>query len=964
MFKDKTQRDNAGFGILSPDEFKAEYQRLIAADLADAQARLDDLPENQRRGLSLDTLRHFHCGYLKSWVLTKSRAKFACGTYTKDDGTPKRLPPPSERIIIPTPSMNHFNAVATPAERRKTDKKFWKQHQGTEELFCDPAALSADTLVVVEGEMDCMSIHQATGGKIPVIAILGCGNQDKTIGKNLAGILKGKRFVIMFDADAAGRKSAETLRATLIRERVPAVTRYLYDYLPLEYKKNPQAEKIDANEILRYHGAERLMLTMKRALETAAADLDRVADKISKDIAAAGTETANPKLEIISARQGNNAGTPRDARYLNLNHSDNDEARNIIRDAIQYIPLADESNVTRGDWFIIGCVMNRYGFDFADFDAWSKSDPARYEGTEDCRIQWQSMTNADGTPKYGYKIGTLINIAKKFGYQPPPMEKLTADEIIADIRRRCDWKFDSKKRPVAIKPTQANLNLIFNEDPNLSKLFGYDRFQGAIVFLKKAPWHDEDCAGDLWHDTDAAELRVYLRQNYAELKDKQGIEDTVIRFASENSFNAVKIFLEGLPKWDGTPRAENLFVKFLHAEDSDFTREVTLKWLLGAIARVYHPGCDFQICLVLQGAQRIGKSKLVKMLGGKEQVNPNGQNWHVALKDSVDDAHAVDALQKGWIIEIEEFSAARKAEINALKTFLSADDDTRRFSYDKYATTRKRHVAFVVTCNDGQFLRDPTGNARFIIVKCSQKKFDRVPGMTPEYIRQVWAEVYQRYNELFKDGFDESKLQLELETQIHAEEIAERYLQDDGLTGEVKAFVGKKIPVQVIWKLMSKDDRRKFFVDGKFTIEEGDLDRRFKTQSGRITSDKQAAFDKAKEPCDSVRRVNISQGGGMPCYLTFYGSELREHICAAEIFNEAIANGDKRKQMYRIEEILSHLDGWHVGERNDLRRADPEYPDQRKPYFRNPDNRLAYPAPNSDDLPRDTAPVADDDLPL
>ena len=101
----------------------------------------------------------------------------------------------------------------------------------------------------------------------------------------------------------------------------------------------------------------------------------------------------------------------------------------------------------------------------------------------------------------------------------------------------------------------------------------------------------------------------------------------------------------------------------------------------------------------------------------------------------------------------------------------------------------------------------------------------------------------------------------------------------------------------------------------------------------------------------------------MPCYITFYGSELREHICAAEIFNEAIANGDKRKQMYRISEILSRLDGWHLGER--LQKADPEYPEQKKPYFRNSDNRPAdEPADNSDDLTRNSEPVADDDLPL
>ena len=164
------------------------------------------------------------------------------------------------------------------------------------ELFCDPDALKADTIVLVEGEIDAMSIWQATQGKIPVVAILGCNNSSATLGKRLRGDLKGKRFVILLDADAPGKKAAEKFCKDLRRERVPAVTRYLYDYLPLVDRKPPQAIHVDANELLQYHGAERLMRTLNSALETATADLDKVAAKIDAEIAAAGTEDAAAPL--------------------------------------------------------------------------------------------------------------------------------------------------------------------------------------------------------------------------------------------------------------------------------------------------------------------------------------------------------------------------------------------------------------------------------------------------------------------------------------------------------------------------------------------------------------------------------------------------------------------------------------------------------------------------------------------
>lgn len=513
----------------------------------------------------------------------------------------------------------------------------------------------------------------------------------------------------------------------------------------------------------------------------------------------------------------------------------------------------------------------------------------------------------------------------------------TAD-IIADIRDRCTWKTDRKGNRTSISSTFANIQLIFENDPNLKGLVGFDQFTGENVFLKKALWHDDDKTGEQWTDADDAELRNYLRKNYAELKEKQLIDDAVIHFSNKNSFNAVKKFYESLPRWDGTPRLENLFVKFLGAEDCAYTHEVTSKWAIGAIARIYHPGCDFQWAPVLQGAQRIGKSKLVKMLGGKEGVNPDGYSWHVALKDSVDDAHAVDALQRGGIIEIEEFSAARRAEINALKSFISADEDTRRFAYDKHASTRKRHGVFIVTCNDQEFLRDPTGNARFWIIKCTQEKFARVDGMTPEYIRQVWAEALQKYNELFKDGFDESKLKPSLELELRAEEIAETYLQDDGLTGEIKAFLEKPILPPIIWHLLNKDERRQFFINSELTMDFESLHRRFKN-SGKHTEEETAAFEKEVKASNFVRRqVFWDKAGNTIQQIIFSGSTPREHVCAAEIFNEAISNGDKRKQMYRINEILSQLDGWTLGERKQVRNIDPEYREQKKPYFRDDKN--------------------------
>ena len=67
--------------------------------------------------------------------------------------------------------------------------------------------------------------------------------------------------------------------------------------------------------------------------------------------------------------------------------------------------------------------------------------------------------------------------------------------------------------------------------------------------------------------------------------------------------------------------------------------------------------------------------------------------------------------------------------------------------------------------------------------------------------------------------------------------------------------------------------------------------------------------------------------------------------------------------MYRINEILSSLEGWHLGAR--LQKADAVYPDQKKPFYRNKDN---YPSKELDETAQDDSfqgePIDTADLPF
>lgn len=72
------------------------------------------------------------------------------------------------------------------------------------------------------------------------------------------------------------------------------------------------------------------------------------------------------------------------------------------------------------------------------------------------------------------------------------------------------------------------------------------------------------------------------------------------------AYDPIVEYLNGLT-WDNTERLDTLFVDYLGAADNEYTREVTRKMFVGAVARAYEPGSKFDNMLILSGRQGIGQ---------------------------------------------------------------------------------------------------------------------------------------------------------------------------------------------------------------------------------------------------------------------------------------------------------------------------------------------------------------------
>jgi hypothetical protein len=214
-------------------------------------------------------------------------------------------------------------------------------------------------------------------------------------------------------------------------------------------------------------------------------------------------------------------------------------------------------------------------------------------------------------------------------------------------------------------------------------------------------------------------------------------KDAYISYAHTHTYHPIKEYLEGL-KWDGNNHIEKLSGFFM---DTDNMFDTWLKrWLVGSIAKIYVPN-SFNRMLVLDGIQGLGKSKFVEWLA---QGVPNYFAAGQIQPENKD--HRISQMLI-WIYEAKELGAVmRKEDVEGLKGFLDQKERFERLPYGEFPIRRPAITNYIGTINNEHgFLKDPTGNRRFMVSTLAQinwSYWDKV-----DY-NQVWAQA----KHLFDNG--------------------------------------------------------------------------------------------------------------------------------------------------------------------------------------------------------------------
>ncbi|CEQ21068.1 virulence-associated protein e [[Clostridium] sordellii] len=355
------------------------------------------------------------------------------------------------------------------------------------------------------------------------------------------------------------------------------------------------------------------------------------------------------------------------------------------------------------------------------------------------------------------------------------------------------------------KASNKNIVTILENDINLKGKIAYNLFSNRTMVKGDLPWRSisDKVRGDIWQDSDDANLRVYIDITYGIVAPYK-INDGLAIIEKKNKYHPIIDYLNS-NTWDKTSRVDTLMIDYLGAEDCEYTKSVTRKMLVAAVARVFNPGIKFDYMLVLVGRQGIGKSYIINLLG---------REWYSDSLNTVYGKEAYEQLQNAWILEMAELSATKKADAEAIKHFISKTEDSYRQAYGKRVDTFKRQCVFFGTTNENEFLKDRTGNRRYwpLMVGVNKPLKNLFKDLNKSEINQIWAEALYFY----KCG---EKLILEGEVEREATLKQEQHLESNSKEGMIREFLNMKLPKS--WDKMDVFERRIYIGEGNGLREEG-----------------------------------------------------------------------------------------------------------------------------------------------
>lgn len=362
-----------------------------------------------------------------------------------------------------------------------------------------------------------------------------------------------------------------------------------------------------------------------------------------------------------------------------------------------------------------------------------------------------------------------------------------------------------------LKKSLKNAENILRYDPELAGVFGYDLFSDMPVLRRIPYWRteinvrtkNEDCNNvqnyEGMEDVDESYLRLHMEERY-DFDARANLTDALNISAHKNSFHPIREYLEGL-EWDGVKRLEKIFIDCFGVSESQYSKEVGMKFFVGAVRRVFIPAAKMDYIPVLVSDEGLGKSRFIrrmaKLWGSDTFYTFNGSK------------EAYEQLRGVWIMEIPELNGIQNRSTNSRKAFVTKGEDRYRSAYLKYTKTYKRQCVFIASSNDVVFLDDPLEDGRRwwgLMCNAAQIKINIHDDSFLDLVDAYWAEAVHYYRMGILPVLSEgAEVEAKIIRQVHKSENIEEGALIDYLN----------MPVPKNWGEMSVFERKHYWNNEK-----------------------------------------------------------------------------------------------------------------------------------------------------
>lgn len=213
------------------------------------------------------------------------------------------------------------------------------------------------------------------------------------------------------------------------------------------------------------------------------------------------------------------------------------------------------------------------------------------------------------------------------------------------------------------------------------------------------------------------------------------------------SYDMYKSYIDKLPVWDGHDYLGDL-AKSVQTTQPEHFDSCLRKWMVGLVASLYDDKVINHTAIILSGPQGIGKTSWFHSFlpaDFQEYIHEG----YVHTKDKETNVKISECV----LILMDELENLSDKSLDAVKQLMTQTGVSMRRAYTTISQFYPRRASFAGTVNKKQFLRDLTGNRRFLCFEV--EKINLKHGIPTD---QLFAQIKHLYLTGFQYWFNEDEI--------------------------------------------------------------------------------------------------------------------------------------------------------------------------------------------------------------